>query len=139
MKTLIRNTVAIFGIIVLLGSCSKEETVSPLLQDEQAEFLQNGQIIDGKYIVVFRKEVEPVLKSAMSFQEKRNYLEGEIKDFIRSKGFDVVPIEHVYVEAFYGFSAQLEKGLVDELLKDRNIDFLENDRSFFFDLFGSKY
>lgn len=128
MKTTIRNVVAIAGIMVALGSCTKEETLNPLLQDEQPELIQNGEIIDGKYIVVFRKEVEPVLKSAMSFQERKSFLEGEIKDFIRTRGFEVDQIEHVYVEAFYGFSAHLDKGLADELLKDRNIDFMENDR-----------
>ena len=72
MKPKTKILVAIFGVLIVLSSCTKDDTINQVIQDEQPELVQNGQIIDGQYIVVFHKEVEPVLKGAMSFQEKKS-------------------------------------------------------------------
>lgn len=115
-------------IAMILGSCKKEELAPSVQVDEGYEALENGKVIEGKYIVVFHRNALSVLKSSMSYPDKRDYLKSEIQGFVRAKGLEAVEIDQVYVETFYGFSGKLAKDQLNELGNDNKVAFIEKDR-----------
>lgn len=92
------------------------------------DLTENGKIIEGKYIVVFRSEAVSVLKSTMSYNEKKTFMKSEIQKLLPDMNLDINVIEHVYVETFYGFSSDLDEDQLLELRNNEKIDFIEEDR-----------
>lgn len=113
--------------IGLVFGCQKAEM--PLLeQEEPVVELQNGDIIPGQYIVVFK--ASPGLKSTITgtFDERVNAMRMQSEDLFQEVGIVRDAILRAYSGTIYGVTAKLNDEEVEVLASDERIAYLESDR-----------
>jgi len=124
---------AFFGTAILLFSaCSNEESVDlkSSLIDESEVVLQQSQVIEGSYIVVFDTKITGDLgkkygndykaaKQAVVSEAKKMFSENSIVDF---------EIKHSYGKVLNGVAAKLSKADVEKLSKDKRVKYIEEDQ-----------
>lgn len=113
--------------LLLLVSCQKEDVYDPsnVLNDEQV--VKNGDIIPGKYVVVFKPDT---FKAAitLSYEEAQLRAQKYAAAFMSDFGIPVKQIDQVYGAAITGFSAELSELQVNALLRDKRVAYIEPDR-----------
>ncbi len=124
---------AFFGTAILLFSaCSNEESVdlNSSLIDESAVVLQQSQVIEGSYIVVFETKITGDLgkkfgndykaaKQAVVSEAKKMFSENSIVDF---------EIKQSYGRVLNGVAAKLSKADAEKLSKDKRVKYIEEDQ-----------
>jgi len=124
---------AFFGTAILLFSaCSNEESVdlNSSLIDESAVVLQQSQVIEGSYIVVFETKITGDLgkkfgndykaaKQAVVSEAKKMFSENAIVDF---------EIKQSYGRVLNGVAAKLSKADAEKLSKDKRVKYIEEDQ-----------
>ena len=124
---------AFFGTAILLfAACSNEESVdlNSSLIDESEIVLQQSQVIEGSYIVVFETKITGDLgkkfgndyksaKQAVVSEAKKMFSENSIVDF---------EIEHSYAKVLNGVAAKLSKADAEKLSKDKRVKYIEEDQ-----------
>lgn len=113
--------------LLLLVSCQKEEVFNPsnVLNDEQV--VKNGDIIPGKYVVVFKPDT---FKAAITlpYEEAQFRAQKYATAFLSDFGIPVKQIDQVYGAAITGFSAELSELQVNTLLRDKRVAYIEPDK-----------
>ncbi len=124
---------AFFGTAILLFSaCSNEESVdlNSSLIEESAVVLQQSQVIEGSYIVVFETKITGDLgkkfgndykaaKQAVVSEAKKMFSENSIVDF---------EIKQSYGRVLNGVAAKLSKADAEKLSKDKRVKYIEEDQ-----------
>ena len=116
-------TLLILGVV----SCQKEEITPSVTTDQDVIVLKNGDIIPGKFIVVFKPDT---FKASINlpFEESQLQAQKYVTSFISDFGIPVKQIDQVYGAAISGFSAELSELQVNMLLNDKRVAYIEPDR-----------
>lgn len=120
---------AIVGFIAITG-CQKEE--SEVITSNQEENLvqadlQNGEIIEGQYIVVLNTgSVKSV--STATYKERVNDLKAFAESMLRTKSTAQFEVKHAYAEVLKGFSVKMSAEDAVKLEKDSRVKYIEQDR-----------
>jgi subtilisin family serine protease len=112
---------------LMFGGCQKDELV-PMDVDESTVELKNGDIIPGKYIVVYKEN--STLKSALSgkYQDRVASMRSYSVDIFDEVGIAHDAITMAYSGTISGVAAKLTEAEVNELKNDKRIAFVEPDR-----------
>jgi len=120
-----------FGLALVLGlifgGCKKEE-ITPFVQDDMTLNLKNGDIIQGKYIVVYKDL--PSIKSGLqcTYDERVDVMRRPSETIFKESGISPEAIELAYSGTILGVSAKLTDSELSVLQKDDRIDYIEPDR-----------
>lgn len=117
------STLLVVGFI----SCQKEEIVPNVSEVQDEVILKNGDIIPGKFIVVFKSEAYKATIS-LPFEESQLKAQQYATAFLKDYGIPAKQIDQVYGAAISGFSAELTELQVNALLKDKRVAYVEPDR-----------
>ncbi|MEW5844845.1 MAG: S8 family serine peptidase [Bacteroidota bacterium] len=116
-------TLLIIGVI----SCQEEEIVPNVSEVQDEVIVKNGDIIPGKFIVVFKSEAYKATIS-LPFEESQIKAQLYATAFLKDFGIPAKQIDQVYGSAISGFSAELTELQVNALLKDKRVAYVEPDR-----------
>jgi subtilisin family serine protease len=116
-------TLLIIGVI----SCQEEEIVPNVSEVQDEVIVKNGDIIPGKFIVVFKSEAYKATIS-LPFEESQIKAQQYATAFLKDFGIPAKQIDQVYGSAISGFSAELTELQVNALLKDKRVAYVEPDR-----------
>ncbi|HDP76314.1 MAG TPA: S8 family peptidase [Bacteroidales bacterium] len=116
-------TLLVVGVI----SCQKEEMVPNVSEVQDEVIVKNGDIIPGKFIVVFKSEAYKATIS-LPFEESQLKAQQYATTFLKDYGIPAKQIDQVYGAAISGFSAELTELQVNALLKDKRVAYVEPDR-----------
>lgn len=117
------STLLVVGFI----SCQKEEIVPNVSKVQDEVIVKNGDIIPGKFIVVFKSEAYKATIS-LPFEESQLKAQQYATAFLKDYGIPAKQIDQVYGAAISGFSAELTELQVNALLKDKRVAYVEPDR-----------
>lgn len=109
---------------LLVASCSKINNDPKINVSLDAA---NGQIIEGKYIVVFKKNILK-FSDNISYAQRVSDATGFYTDYFRTKNYNINKFDQVFVKALNGVVVNLTPVQLAELNKDENVLFVENDR-----------
>jgi subtilisin family serine protease len=130
----IRNVMRslLFGAAVATASftftaCETVENLEPTTEKLET-VTQNGSIIAGQYIVVFKSNGNMRLDNNMSYRERTNTVRQAAQDIMRSNGVANVAVERAFGETILGITAKLSDSEVENLRKDSRVAFIEPDR-----------
>ncbi|MCK4663074.1 MAG: S8 family peptidase [Bacteroidales bacterium] len=129
MKTIGKLSLFFLALVFLFSACQKDEELTQILEDESGLYtpdLKNGEVIEGQYIVVFKKEALSSLKSATTYKAKKDLMKNEIESCLKTKNLDF--IQNIYVESLYGFSGKLDDNQLSQLKNDDRVDYIEEDK-----------
>jgi len=120
--------------LLAITSCQKEESDEFLAEDvDKVEIpeAQNGEVIEGQYIVVLN-ESSTKIKSARegSYDERIAAVKAFANSMIRTKSASEFEVERAYAEVITGFSAKMSKEVLAKFEVDRRVKYIEPDRVF---------
>lgn len=112
---------------LIFGGCQKED-YSPVVQDDLTINLKNGDIIPGKFIVVYKDL--PSVKSSIqgTYQERVDAMRKTSEVIFKESGISPDAIELSYSGTILGVSAKLSDSELSLLQKDERVDYIEPDR-----------
>jgi len=115
-----------FIVGLVLGSCQKEEMVSPM-QDQNLE-LKHGDIIPGQFIIVYKDL--PSLKSGLTgtYDERVAVVKSQSKSIFAEAGVAPEAIRIAYSGTILGVVAELSEMDLLALKHDERIAYIEPDR-----------
>ena len=119
----------LIGISVsFLYKCRKDgiENVAPQRISEKE--IGGGEIIPGKYIVIFKEDAFPELKNIPEYEQKNAKMFDEVKNILRKNNIPEVIPERVYHTAIKGFVANLNSFQLETLKKEPYVSFIEEDK-----------
>lgn len=129
MKRLL-DKLAVIGLLLGIGltGCQKDNTnLTP--NPESVGFEQDGQIIEGQYIVVFKKGT--IQKSALNgtdYALHTQIMKAEYSKVVANDNLPAEVIDKVYSRALDGFSAKLTDEQLELLKNDPKVDQIYPDR-----------
>jgi len=120
---------AISGFIVIT-SCQKEE--GEMITSTQEEIMvdinpQNGDVIEGQYIVVLN---ESSVKSASTatYEDRVNDVKAFAESMFRTKSTSDFEVGQAYAEVMKGFSVKMSAESASKLEKDSRVKYIEQDK-----------
>ena len=102
------------------------EATNPTEELQAAD--QNGAIIKGQYIVVFKKDGNQRLDGTATYAERVNMVREMGQEILSSNGISNATIEQAYGRAIIGMAAKLSETEVEALRKDSRVAYVEPDR-----------
>lgn len=117
-------------LLFVTTSCQKEEDLS--IPDDISNLTNmDGQIIPDQYIVVFKDEASKDLsfKTNATYAERTETAKNRIKNILAVHSIAETVIERTYSSSVFGFSGELNASELDELRKDPNVAYIEQNRS----------
>lgn len=120
---------AIVGFIAIIG-CQKEEgEITTLNQEESLVQInpENGEIIEGQYIVVLN-EGTTKSSSTATYEEKVNDVKEFAKSMLMSKSASNFEIGQAYANVMQGFSVKMTAEDAATLEKDSRVKYIEQDK-----------
>jgi subtilisin family serine protease len=119
------------AVSVFFASCNKEHHSNCIQNEETVETpnTQNGAVIEGSYIVVFKEnsEIGYRMQATSSYNERISTMRSFCENFLAEKNIKPV-ISHAYGKAIYGFAASLSASEASRLATDARVSFIEPDR-----------
>lgn len=122
-NTLKRVTTAIFILTFAVVGC---ESVTDVAEKAEPETSQ-AQKIEGQYIVVMKPSLEVKYKIGDVFE-----IESVRDEIVQNIRLDESKILNKYNYTIAGFAAQLTDEQVEELKRNKNVDFIEQDQIYTF-------
>ncbi|MBA3704637.1 MAG: S8 family peptidase [Bacteroidetes bacterium] len=125
---------AISAVILLftITACQKEDCSGPKPHEstDVSADGQNGQIIPGKYIVVFKKSAidNSRLSSNLTYAEKNQLVRNEANAMLSLNNVSADAIGATYNKTVLGFSATLSVQQMETLKSDARVEYIEPDR-----------
>jgi subtilisin family serine protease len=123
----------LFGAALTTAACTftacdsdTNESLSPADSVQAAS--ENGAIIQGKYIVVFKQDGNQRLDGAATYSERIGMAREIGQDILKANGVADVKIEQAYGKAIVGMAASLTAEEVETLRRDSRIAYIEPDR-----------
>lgn len=136
-----RNTLHFRGIVrsVLFGaalttaactftSCEQDTTEAMSPQQEVDKVNENGAVIAGKYIVVFKQDETLRLDANATYEQRIDAVRNMGRSILEANGVQNVTIEQAYGKAIFGIAASLSDSELAKLRQDPRVDFIEQDR-----------
>jgi len=125
MKNLLKLSIFAFILSFVFVSCAKEEAVE--INNELAA-LQNGDIIQGKYIITLKSDNFKSVNIAKEYAKQQELMIVEVKALLKDINIIDAEIEHVYTNSFYGFAASLTQSELQIIKNDARVARIEPDR-----------
>lgn len=123
-----KSSVFFLCIILGLSSCKKEE--DPQVLDEISPLPENGSIIEGEYLVVLKDDAVPFeyLKTSENYFARTSFMQMAVDGLLRNHKISTGRTNEVYTKVFKGFSARLDKEMLERLKADERVAYIEPDR-----------
>ena len=128
MKNTIKITAFMVAFTCLLSvSCQKGDPIYPT---QNNSVIQNGDIIQDQYIVVFKDEYSPAtkFKYALNYEQKMEYTKDAIKELQVSILGKEVLTKHVYYLGLFGYSGPLNAEQLEQFKADPRVERVAVDR-----------
>jgi hypothetical protein len=127
----LRLAVAGFGVAAAtftITSCEQDTTedVTPLGSVQAVQ--EQGALIPGKYIVVYKKDADFGLGDLDTHEKRQAKMRQESQGILRGKGIPEDRIEHVYGAAIKGMAVGLTSAELQQLRNDPRVAYIEQDR-----------
>lgn len=124
---------AFFGTAILLfAACSNEESVdlNRSLIDESEVVMQQSQVIEGSYIVVFDTKITGDLgkRFGNDYKAAKRAVVSEAQKMFSENAITNFEIEQSYGKVLNGVAAKLSKTDVQKLSKDKRVKYIEEDQ-----------
>ncbi|RDV11979.1 S8 family peptidase [Pontibacter diazotrophicus] len=103
-----------------------EEAIAP--QSTLQTSSENGAIIPGQYIVVFKDNGTLRLNATATYEQRVNAVREMGHELLTANGVGEVAIEQAYGKAIIGVAAKLSEAQVESLKNDPRVDYVEPDR-----------
>lgn len=103
-----------------------EEVVAP--EEALQASTENGAIIPGQYIVVFKETGTLRLDATVPYAERVDAVRNFGKDLLAANGVQEVAIAQAYGKAIMGVAARLSESEVEALRRDSRVAYIEPDR-----------
>lgn len=131
-KYTLRRSVALatFVAAMSLTGCQKEEMLENQFSEPQASFSsQNGEAIEGQYIVVFKKNGSS-LSGSDSQSLKASKVEAAVirERVLNTSNVDAREVSQVYEGIVNGFAAKLNPEQINALKNNPDVAYIEQDR-----------
>ncbi len=136
-NTTVKTLFAIAICAFVLYSCAKDSTTlqTEIQEAEVAHVIMynQGQPIEGSYIVVFKEDAFPSLLGRAAIN-KENYklqkskLENDSKEILREKGFVGKEVKQSYVKTLKGIALELNNDELETLRRDDRVAYIEQDQ-----------
>ena len=119
---------AVVAATCTFTACEKEtlEKVTPLGSVQTVQ--EHGALIPGKYIVVFKDNVDFGLTNLDAYEQRQAKMRQAGQDILRGRGIPEDRIEHVYGTAIKGMAVGLTNAELQQLRNDPRVAYIEQDR-----------
>ena len=124
---------AFFGsAIMLFAACSNEESVdlNSSLIEENDVVVQQSQVIEGTYIVVFDTKITGDLSKnfGSDYKAAKRAVVNEAQKMFSENAITAFEIKQSYGKVLNGVAAKLSKADVEKLSKDKRVKYIEEDQ-----------
>lgn len=109
-------------------SCEQDSPEALTPQQEVEAVSENGAIIPGQYIVVFKDGETLRMDANATYEERVGAVRKVGHDILAANGVQNVQIEQAFGKAIHGIAAKLSDNEVEKLRKDSRIAYIEHDR-----------
>ncbi|MDO6390167.1 S8 family peptidase [Pontibacter sp. BT731] len=131
IKNVLRSVLfgaALSTAAVSFTSCDSEAPEATEVAENLQTSTQNGAVIKGQYIVVFKKDANQRLDGTATYAERVGAVREMGQELLYSKGIANATIEQAYGQALVGVAVKLSDDQVDALRSDSRVDYIEPDR-----------
>ncbi|SIR09214.1 S8 family serine peptidase [Pontibacter lucknowensis] len=131
VKNVLRSVLfgaALSTAAVSFTSCDSEAPEATEVAENLQTSTQNGAIIKGQYIVVFKKDANLRLDGTATYAERVGAVREMGQELLASNGIANATIEQAYGQAILGMAARLTDDQVDALRRDSRVAYIEPDR-----------
>ncbi|MFC4874533.1 S8 family serine peptidase [Negadavirga shengliensis] len=116
------------AIFTGLSSCQPDVFEETEKEDQSVETTVSG-LLEGHYIVVLKRDaVNARIQLHGDHKQRTEDMKSAIGPLLRKALIAEASLEHVYSSSIYGFSAPLNKDMLDNLIKDPEVAYIEQDR-----------
>lgn len=122
-----------FGVAVTAAACTfsacdneAKDVVEPAAISQTDT--QNGAIISGQYIVVFKKDGNLRMSASTTYAQRVGMVRELGENVLASNGVKDIKIEQTYGQTVSGIAVRLSEGEAAALRKDPRVDYIEPDR-----------
>lgn len=130
------SVLAVVALFVFMYSCQMENDVEPTasLELEEARLItySSETAIPGKYIVVFKENAFPTVKSSAisseNYGEAKEEMINQAETFLLSNRIKAKTIERSFVKAISGISLELTTEEVEQIRTDDRVAYIEQDQ-----------
>lgn len=127
----LRLAIAGFGVVAAtftITSCEKETTedIEPLGSVQNVQ--EHGALIPGKYIVVFKKDVDFGLHGLDTYEKQQAKMRQVSQGILRGKGIPEDRVGYVYGTAIKGMAVSLTHSELKQLRNDPRVAYIEQDK-----------
>ncbi|HEY4649800.1 MAG TPA: S8 family peptidase [Pontibacter sp.] len=126
LRTLLFGAAAV-AVSCTFTACDSDAVDAVVTEDAVAQNSQNGTLINGQYIVVFKKGNERLSGTATYAQRVEMARQIGVEVF-RENNIASYEIEHAYGQAIVGVAAKLTAADVARLQADERVAYIEQDR-----------
>lgn len=122
----------LFGAAMATAACTftacdnEGETLAPEAEVQAGS--QNGAIIPGKYIIVFKQDGNLRLDPGASYEQRVDVVRNVGKDILAANGVKDIKIEQAYGQALQGIAVNLSVEEAEALRHDPKVAYVEPDR-----------
>ncbi|WP_255345338.1 S8 family serine peptidase [Pontibacter sp. BAB1700] len=131
VKNVLRSVLfgaALSTAAVSFTSCDSEAPEATEVAENLQTSTQNGAIIKGQYIVVFKKDANLRLDGTATYAERVGAVREMGQELLASNGIANATIEQAYGQAILGMAARLTDDQADALRRDSRVAYIEPDR-----------
>ncbi|MBX0335270.1 S8 family peptidase [Pontibacter sp. HSC-14F20] len=131
IKNVLRSVLfgaALSTAAVSFTSCDSEAPEATEVAENLQTSTQNGAVIKGQYIVVFKKGANLRLDGTATYAERIGAVREMGQELLSSNGIANATIEQAYGEAILGMAAKLTDDQVTALRSDDRVAYIEPDR-----------
>jgi hypothetical protein len=118
----------VIAVTVALTSCEKSNPEEPSPLSNIKDVKEHGAVIPGRYIVVFKNNVDFGLEGLNSYGRSQARMRQAGKEILRRKGIPEDRLTHVYANAIKGIAVKLTKAELAQLKGDSQVAYIEEDR-----------
>ncbi|MDX5347725.1 MAG: S8 family serine peptidase [Hymenobacteraceae bacterium] len=89
---------------------------------------ENGAVIPGKYIVVFKPDNSLRVSPGASYDQQVRIVKDYGTEVLRTSGIRAEAIQETYANAIVGMAVEMSSEEVNQLRNDKRVDYIEPDR-----------
>lgn len=119
---------AVVTVSCSLTSCDTESVDAVEVQETLQASAENGAIIQGQYIIVFKKDETLRVDASVTYEQKISMTRDFSQQVFRDNNLGNVAVEQTFGQAVVGVAAKLGLEDVERLRRDPRVAYIENDR-----------